>query len=60
VALAYRAAGIDRSVFATVYNLSRQSRGAPALLHPSDNAVIDGVFSSLTRPAALAEIRAQV
>ena len=29
VALACRAAGIDRSVFATVFNLSRQARGMP-------------------------------
>ena len=60
VALACRAAGIDRSVFATVFNLSRQSRGCPALIHPSDNAEIDAVFSSMSRPAALAEIRSQM
>ena len=60
VALACRAAGIDRSVFATVFNLSRQARGTQTLLHPGDNAQIDPVFCTLSRPAALAELRSQL
>jgi uncharacterized protein (DUF2336 family) len=59
VALACRAAGIDRSVFATVFNLSRQARGAHSALSPEDANLADTVFTDLTRPAALAEIRAQ-
>jgi len=53
VALACRAAGIDRSVFATVFNLSRQARGMSAIMSPSDSSSVDQVFSSLSRQAAL-------
>jgi uncharacterized protein (DUF2336 family) len=60
VALSCRAAGIDRSVFPTVFNLSRQARGSQSLLHPGDGVEIDAVFNKLTRAAALAEIRAQL
>ena len=57
VALACRAAGIDRSAFATVFNLSRQARGTHTLLHPGGAAETELVFSRLSRAAALAEIR---
>lgn len=57
VALACRAAGIDRSVFATVFNLSRQARGMASGLGPSDTAAVDKVFTSLTRQAALDGLR---
>jgi uncharacterized protein (DUF2336 family) len=57
VALACRAAGIDRSVFATVFNLSRQARGMAAVLTPSDTAAVDKVFTTLTRQAAMDELR---
>ena len=57
VALACRAAGIDRSVFATVFNLSRQSRGLTTVLSAMDTAAVDAVFISLTRQGALDELR---
>jgi uncharacterized protein (DUF2336 family) len=57
VALACRAAGIDRSVFATVFNLSRQARGVTPVLSPTDNTAIDKVFATLTRQSALDELR---
>lgn len=57
VALACRAAGIDRSVFATVFNLSRQSRGATTVLSAMDTAAVDTVFTGLTRQGALDELR---
>jgi hypothetical protein len=58
VALACRAAGIDRSVFATVFNLSRQARNMPPVLTPADTMAVDKVFTTLTRQAALDELRA--
>jgi len=60
VALACRAAGIDRAVFATVFNLSRQARGLPAALAPADFTVADSVFSGLIRQSALEELRGLV
>jgi len=57
VALACRAAGIDRSVFATVFNLSRQARGMAAALSQPDIQAVDKVFASLPRQAALEELR---
>ena len=58
VALACRAASIDRSVFATIFNLSRQSRGMSAVLSAPDTAAVDKVFTTLTRQAAMDELRA--
>jgi uncharacterized protein (DUF2336 family) len=58
VALACRAAGIDRSVFPTVFNLSRQTRNGQAALTPADIAEAEKIFS-LARPAALEQIRAE-
>jgi uncharacterized protein (DUF2336 family) len=60
VALACRAVGIDRAVFATVFNLSRQARGLPASLAPSDFEAVDGVFSGFVRQAALDELRGTI
>lgn len=60
VALACRGVGIDRAVFATVFNLSRQARNLPASLTPSDFDVVDSVFSGLLRQAALDELRSAV
>lgn len=57
VALACRAAGIDRSVFNTVFNLSRQARSLPASLSGQDGKDVDLVFTSLTRQAATDELR---
>jgi len=60
VALACRAAGIDRSVFATVFNLSRQARSHQAVLHPADIAEAEDIFAKLSRAAALEQIRADI
>jgi uncharacterized protein (DUF2336 family) len=60
VVLACRAAGIDRSVFATVYILSSQARGCTKGLSAPEAEQADGMFASLTRPAALAEIHAHI
>ena len=58
VALACRAVGIDRAVFATVFNLSRQARSLPATLTPADFEIVDSVFSGTVRQTALDELRA--
>jgi uncharacterized protein (DUF2336 family) len=57
VALACRATGIDRAVFATVYNLSRQARGIPVALGASDFQTVDLIFSGFLRQTALDEVR---
>ena len=57
VALACRAAGIDKSVFATVFNLSRQARQeAPSLLR-ADMDEVESVFARFTRASALHEVQ---
>jgi len=57
VALSCRAVGIDRAVFATVFNLSRQARGMQPSLPASEMAAVDTVFGSFTRQSALEELR---
>jgi hypothetical protein len=57
VALSCRAVGIDRAVFATVFNLSRQGRRMPLVLTNSDNAAVDSIFGEMTRQAATAELK---
>jgi len=52
VALACRAVGIDRSVFQTVYSLSRNAHRLSATLHSNDMAEVDAAFS-VSKPAAL-------
>jgi uncharacterized protein (DUF2336 family) len=56
VALACRAVGIDRCVFATVFNLSRQAHGLRATLTNADNQEVERVFTTLSKPAAQAEL----
>ncbi len=56
VALACRAVGIDRSVFATVFNLSRQTRDKAQSMAPEELTEADAVFASFTKAAALTEI----
>ncbi|MEI9993432.1 MAG: DUF2336 domain-containing protein [Rhizomicrobium sp.] len=56
VALACRGVGIDRCVFSTVFNLSRQSRGMRTSVGPGDMGEVDRVFSTLTRSGALSEL----
>jgi uncharacterized protein (DUF2336 family) len=56
VALACRGVGIDRCVFNTVFNLSRQARAIRATLTHSDLAEVDRVFSTISKLDALAEL----
>ena len=56
VALSCRAVGIDRAVFTTVFNLSRQSRRLPAILAKTDLSAVDTIFTRITRQAALDEV----
>jgi hypothetical protein len=57
VALSCRAVGVDRAVFATVFNLSRQGHRMTAVLSKSDNAMLDSVFGEMTRQTAMAELK---
>ena len=59
VALACRAAGIDRAVFPTVYNQSRQAHGRLAALNKTDIAETDTIFTSFTRQSALQGLKAK-
>jgi len=58
VALACRAVGIDRCVFATVFNLSRQARDLRPVLSASELVEVQAVFASFTRAGALSELQA--
>jgi uncharacterized protein (DUF2336 family) len=56
VALACRGVGIDRCVFPTVFNLSRQAHNMRTALGYADIAEVDRVFATVSRPAALTEL----
>ena len=57
VAMACRAAGIDRAVFNTVFNLSRQARNMHPSLTSQDRRDVDLVFTGMTRQVAMEELR---
>ncbi|MCP5411169.1 MAG: DUF2336 domain-containing protein [Alphaproteobacteria bacterium] len=57
VALGCRAAGIDRSVFSTVFNLSRQGRGRHITLSEQELADAEKVFIGFNRESAQDELR---
>lgn len=57
VALACRAVGIDKCVFPTVYNLSRQARRILPQLTASDRADADAVFATYSKPEAWVRVR---
>ncbi|MGN6514862.1 MAG: DUF2336 domain-containing protein [Rhizomicrobium sp.] len=59
VALACRAAGIDRAVFATVFNLSRQGRCVSTTISPEQRTEVENVFKVFTRSDAIAVFQAQ-
>ena len=59
VALSCRAVGIDRCVFATVFNLSRQSRKMRPVLSALDMGEVEAVFNIFSKPAALEELHKQ-
>ena len=58
VALACRAVGIDRCVFSTVYNLSRQAKMLKPVVSTDELAEVEAVFRNFTKADALAEIQA--
>lgn len=57
VALACRAVGIDRCVFSTVFNLSRQACGARPVLTTEDKAEVEVIFNSFTKTEAMDRLR---
>ena len=59
VALACRAAGIDRSVFLTVFQLCRRQRQCGTVLSESDQREIQVIFSQLPKGDALQRLRGQ-
>jgi uncharacterized protein (DUF2336 family) len=56
VALACRGVGIDRCVFNTVFNLSRQARDLRANVNPADMVEVERVFSTVSKAGALGEL----
>jgi uncharacterized protein (DUF2336 family) len=52
VALACRAVGIDKSVFSTVYNLSRQSRGLPNTVTNEERHEVERIFATVSKTEA--------
>jgi uncharacterized protein (DUF2336 family) len=59
VALACRAAGIDKSVFQTVYNLSRHHRSVLAKLTDSDHKEIGTIFTDVKKAEALQRLKSE-
>jgi uncharacterized protein (DUF2336 family) len=58
VALACRAVGIDRCVFATVFNLSRQARNMRPVLSNVELAEVQAIFTGFTKASALSAFQA--
>jgi uncharacterized protein (DUF2336 family) len=56
VALACRAVGIDRCVFSTVYNLSRQRRGMRTSLSGEERAEVEAIFDGYSKAEAQARL----
>jgi uncharacterized protein (DUF2336 family) len=57
VALACRAVGIDRCVFATVFNLSRQARNLRPVLSQAELTDVQSVFAGFTKQGAASEFQ---
>jgi uncharacterized protein (DUF2336 family) len=57
VAVACRAAGIDRAVFATVFNLSRKTRNIAASITPEQRVEVDAVFNALSKTDATSDLQ---
>jgi len=57
VALACRAAGIDRSAFLTVFNLSRHHKGVATQISDSDQREIQAIFSQTQKTDALERLK---
>ena len=59
VALACRAAGIDRAAFLTVFQLCRRLRKCGTVLSESDQQEIQAIFSQVPKGDALQRLRGQ-
>jgi hypothetical protein len=59
LALACRAAGIDRSAFATVFQLCRHRRPRSASLSDCDQDEIQAIFALTPKGAALERLRVE-
>lgn len=57
LALACRAVGIDRCVFSTVYNLSRQAHGLKAALTAGEKEEVESIFKSFSKAEAMGRVR---
>jgi uncharacterized protein (DUF2336 family) len=60
VAFACRAAGIDRSVFSTVFTLSRRARALDPGLTTEERAGVDAIFASVSRKDAMVFIQSMI
>ena len=58
VALACRAVGIDRCVFATVFKLSRQARMMKPSLSAADAEIVQEAFDGYSKAEALEQLKA--
>ena len=58
VALACRAVGIDRCVFATVFKLLRQARMMKPVLTPTDIKIVEDAFNNFSKTDALDQLQA--
>ena len=58
VALACRAVGIDKCVFATVYKLSRQARMMKPVLAPAETQMVEDAFERYSRAEAMTLLQA--
>jgi len=58
LALACRAVGIDRCVFSTVFNLSRQARGMHQALTSAEKTEVEAVFNNFSKAEAQARLHA--
>jgi len=56
VALACRAVGIDKSVFGTVFHLSRRANGLPPPLTLQEQGEVERAFVALSKPEAKAQL----
>lgn len=57
VALACRAVGIDKSVFSTVFSLSRSAAGMPPVLTSQERGEVDQAFISFSKQEARTQLR---
>ncbi len=60
VAYACRAAGIDRSVFGTVFNLSRHQKGLKTNLTAVQQAEVERIFGKVSKIEALEQVKSLV